>query len=258
MTITDTGWQARAARLADQLEADGVLRDPAWREAVAAVPRHVFVPSAVEQDPLTCAWTPIDVSSPAGLDRVYSSETLVTTLADRGADQEAISSSTKPDLMILMLEALDVHDGHRVLEIGTGTGYNTALLCARLGDPRVFSVDIDSALVDRACERLARTGFHPTLAAADGVDGLPEHAPYDRIIATCSVPAVPWAWAEQLTEDGLVLVDVNAAFGGDLSLIGADGLHATDAGYQVIAQAFFDRIVARFELPPTAAATSRR
>ena len=56
----------------------------------------------------------------------------------------------------------------------------------------------------------------------------------------------------------LVLVDVNAAFHGDLTLIGPDGLHATDAGYQVIAQAFYDRIVARLELPATASLVGPR
>jgi methyltransferase of ATP-grasp peptide maturase system len=213
------------------MEADGVLRDPAWWRAVADTPRHIFVDSAFEQDPRTFAWTPIDVSSPAGLDRVYSPETLVTTLADRGTHHEAISSSTNPDLMIRMLEALDIRAGHRVLEIGTGTGYNAALLCARLGDPRVFSVDIDSELVDLASERLARTGFHPTLAAVDGVDGLPGHAPYDRIIATCSVPAVPWSWAEQLTEGGLVLVDLKVG---------------VTAGNLVLLQRHPDRLEGRF------------
>jgi protein-L-isoaspartate O-methyltransferase len=63
--------------------------------------------------------------------------------------------------MIRMLEALDVHSGHRVLEIGTGTGYNAALLSHRLGDTQVFSVDIDADLVELASQRLARTGYHP-------------------------------------------------------------------------------------------------
>jgi hypothetical protein len=102
-----------------------------------------------------------------------------------------------------------------------------------IGRPRVFSVDIDSELVDLAYERLARTGFHPTLAAVDGVDGLPQHAPYDRIIATCSVPTVPWSWAEQLTEGGLVLVDVKV------------GVHAGNPDL-VLLQRCADRLEGRF------------
>jgi protein-L-isoaspartate O-methyltransferase len=110
--------------------------------------------------------------------------------------------------MIRMLEVLDVHSGHRVLEIGTGTGYNAALLSHRLGDRQVFSVDIDADLVELASRRLACADYHPTLVAVNGEQGLPDHAPYDRIIATCSVSAVPWAWAQQTRTGGLILVDV--------------------------------------------------
>jgi protein-L-isoaspartate O-methyltransferase len=113
-----------------------------------------------------------------------------------------------PGLMTRMLETLDVRDGHRVLEIGAGTGYNAALLCHRLGAEHVFAVDIEPDLVALARQRLAHLGYYPTLVAADGVQGLPEHAPYDRIVATCSVPAVPWAWVAQTRKDGLILVDV--------------------------------------------------
>ncbi|MGH3928464.1 MAG: methyltransferase domain-containing protein, partial [Pseudonocardiaceae bacterium] len=151
---------------------------------------------------------------------VYSPATLVTALADRGTHQESISSSTKPDLMLRMLEVLDVHDGHKVLEIGTGTGYNAALLSHRLGEQLVFSADIDDDLVNDARLRLDQIGLRPTLVTADGAGGLPEHAPYNRIIVTCSVPAVPWAWAEQLSPGGRILVDVKvAANAGNLVLL---------------------------------------
>jgi protein-L-isoaspartate O-methyltransferase len=68
------------------------------------------------------------------------------------------SSSTLPSLVLEMLEELDVAEGHRVLEIGTGSGYNAALLCQRLGSELVTSVDIDPELVDLARERLAANG----------------------------------------------------------------------------------------------------
>jgi protein-L-isoaspartate(D-aspartate) O-methyltransferase len=204
----DTAWTTRAERLATLLAERGDLRDHAWKAAVAAVPRHRLVPAAYRQDTTTGAWRPIDVASDEGMDLVYSPETLITALANQGGHQVAVSSSTKPDLMLRMLEILDVHDGHRVLEIGTGTGYNAALLSHRLGPTNVFSVDIDGGLVDAARRRLAAIGYHPTLAAVDGVDGLPEHAPYDRIIATCSVPIVPWDWARQLAPGGRMLIDL--------------------------------------------------
>jgi protein-L-isoaspartate O-methyltransferase len=78
-----------------------------------------------------------------------------------------------PSLMAQMLEALDVRDEHRVLEIGTGTGYNAALLCHRLGSNNVVSIDIDATLVAVAKNRLAALGHHPTLVVGDGTAGLP-------------------------------------------------------------------------------------
>jgi protein-L-isoaspartate(D-aspartate) O-methyltransferase len=189
----DTDWTTHAHRLADTLREGGDLHSPQWHAAVATVPRHLLVPHAYEQDN-TGAWTEFDTAT--ALQRVYSAETLVTALHTVGDHQLPISSSTKPDLMVRMLEILDVRDGHRVLEIGTGTGYNAGLLSHRLGADRVFSVDIGADLVDLARERLAAAGFHPTLLAADGAHGFAQYAPFDRIIATCSVPAVPWEWAE--------------------------------------------------------------
>lgn len=203
---TALDWTSHARRLADLLRERGDIRSPEWHAAIAEVPRHVFVPRAFSQGE-DCAWTGWDTAG--HLDRVYSPTTLVTALDDQGA----VSSSTKPDLMVRMLETLDVHDGHRALEIGLGTGYNAALLSHRLGDERVFSVDVDPALVALARERLAEAGYRPTVAAVDGEGGFPEHAPYDRIIATCSVPAVPWSWAEQLAPGGSILVDYKLGVG---------------------------------------------
>ena len=126
--------------------------------------------------------------------------------------------------MTRMLEALDVRDGHRILEIGTGTGYNAALMSHRLGDQNVFSVDVDAELVDSARNRLAALGYRPTLTAADGVMGLPEYAPYDRIIATCAVFQVPWTWAEQTRRGGLILVDIKVGASiGNLVLLRREG-----------------------------------
>jgi methyltransferase of ATP-grasp peptide maturase system len=231
MTTTTADWQTRARRLARQLTGRGVLSDPAWRAAVESVPRHVFVPRFYVQQP-GGDWSETTADSADWLDDVYSDVPLVTALAEtaRGS-RVTVSSSTKPALMLRMLAALDVRDGHRVLEIGTGTGYNAALLCHRLGDEQVFSVDIGADLVEAARARLAELGYTPTLAAVDGADGLPAHAPYDRIIATCSVPAVPWAWAEQLDDGGLLLVDVK---------------RGTHAGNLVLLHKLRDRLEGRF------------
>ncbi|MGH3906576.1 MAG: methyltransferase domain-containing protein [Pseudonocardiaceae bacterium] len=220
MTIV-TDWPVRAQRLAEKLIADGDLRSPDWRSAVCAVPRHEFIPHYYRHDTSTrpATWRPVTPTDPAEvqawLELVYSDTTLITAVADyagRGV-QIPVSSSSKPDLMMRMLEELDVADGQRVLEIGTGTGYNAALLAHRLGSENVFSVDVDPALIDTARPRLARLGYRPTLAAVDGAGGLAEHAPYDRIIATCSVPAIPLAWIEQLRPGGCILADVEGPLG---------------------------------------------
>jgi methyltransferase of ATP-grasp peptide maturase system len=221
ITVPASTWRPLARRLADELAADGDLHSTGWREALIAIPRHEFIPRyyVQDQDARPLRWAthePSDTeSTQQWLELVYSPTTLITDLADyadRGV-QAPVSSSTKPDLMIRMLEALEVTDGMRVLEIGTGTGYNAALLAHRLGSAQVCSVDIDPHLVAQAGERLSRLGYTPTLATADGIDGLPGHAPFDRIIATCALFAVPVAWIDQLRPDGLALVHIEGPLG---------------------------------------------
>lgn len=207
-----THWTDRAAALADELVARGKLSSPEWIAAICAVPRHALVPVFYEQDPATGDWLTRDGTDPAGHDRIYANRALFTKIGDAtgswGSGLVGLSSTSTPGLMTRMLEALDIHDRHRVLEIGTGTGYNAALLAHRLGDTQVFSVDIEHELIDLARTRLAAIGYRPTLVATDGAHGLPDHAPYDRVIATCSIPAIPRAWVAQTRVGGLILADV--------------------------------------------------
>ncbi len=213
-TSPNVQWQDHAAELAVTLTGLGKLTDSAWQAAVRAVARHELVPRFYTQD-ATGAWTESDTSTDNGreawLDAVYSNKPLITALRRDTDPVRVLSSSSQPGLMTRMLEALDVHSGHRVLEIGTGTGYNAALLSHRLGSGNVFSVDVEPDLIDLARTRLAGLGYTPTLVAADGMLGLPVHAPFDRIIATCAVPVIPWAWVEQLRIGGAVLTDLKTA-----------------------------------------------
>ncbi|APU14038.1 MULTISPECIES: methyltransferase domain-containing protein [Actinoalloteichus] len=204
-------WQPHAARLADELKAAGKLTAPEWRAAVAAVPRHHLVPAYYQHTP--DGWVRIDTACETGLAAVYSNTVLLTAVENIGAGTVIRSSATQPGLMVRMLESLNLRDGQRVLEIGTGTGYNAALMSHRLGDDRVFSVDVEPDLVELARDRLAELGCHPTLVAGDGTAGLPEHAPFDAIIATCAVSAVPWAWVEQTRVGGVILIDLKTAVG---------------------------------------------
>jgi protein-L-isoaspartate(D-aspartate) O-methyltransferase len=231
------GWAERARAMADQLRAAGDVRSAEWHDALAAVPRHVFVPRVWVQGP-DLSWTAVDTGAPPGLDLVYSPVSLVTKL-DGGI---AVSSSTKPDLMIRMLERLDVREGHTVLEIGTGSGYNAALLSHRLGAERVTSVEVDPELVPLARDRLASLGFAPALVEADGQDGHPGRAPYDRMIATCSVPRVPEAWPRQLADGGLLLVTV---------------MPSQTSGNLAVLERHGDRLEGRFSARPVSFMTMR-
>jgi len=210
--IDEKDIQDRLAALADELHTSGDLRSEVWREVFARTWRHTFVPRFyVQDDPQDwrAPWRVIDGAQPDDraewLDGVYRNETLITALRNQpvpeelggGTVQVITSSSTLPGLMVSMLDTLDVQDDHQVLEIGTG--YNAALLAGRVGEGNVTSVDIEPALVDAARRRLAVHGFHPYLRAHNGERGVPERAPFDRIIATCGVPRVPYACAANQT-----------------------------------------------------------
>ncbi|MFD4660229.1 methyltransferase domain-containing protein [Kitasatospora sp. NPDC058444] len=150
---------------------------------------------------------------------MYSDRVLVTEVdgvhaedADPGGVRGvATSSSTLPSLMADMLDALDVRPGDRVLEIGTGTGYNAALLCHLAGAQYVTTVDRTEHLVATARARLGGAGFEPVVVRADGAGGHPDGAPYDRVIATCGVRRIPEAWLDQCAPGGLVVAPLRGA-----------------------------------------------
>ncbi|AOS63496.1 methyltransferase domain-containing protein [Actinoalloteichus hymeniacidonis] len=196
-------------RLADSLRASGYLQSRRWLEAFRTVPREAFVERFIVSSP-TGEQTLFDltVDRIPALEAVYRDTNLLT---QRDAGGTATSSSTTPSLMALMLERLDVRLDHKVLEIGTGTGYNTGLLCHALGDHAVTSIDIDPTLVVRARDALAGLGQHPHLIIGDGADGVAEYAPFDRLIATCGVARVPTAWLRQVSTGGVILVNLGYA-----------------------------------------------
>lgn len=207
MTIIDDTAELRAS-LADQLAE--ILDSPLWQNAFRAVPRHVFAPRFAIHDPVTRTLVHHDVTDAerrdAALAAAYSDDTLLTRFSEDGT---AISSSTEPSLMASMLQALDAQPGHRVLEVGTGTGYNAALLCHALGEGNVTTIDVDRHLTDTAADALAEAGYRPTVVCGDGAAGVAERAPFDRIIATCGVDRVPAAWLTQLAPHGAILVNIS-------------------------------------------------
>lgn len=225
-------------RLVEHLLAEGVLHDARWMAAFRSVPRHVFLPRFFV--PSANGWAAVEHGDDEWLRRVYSPDVLVVQLDDDSGLWERArylgaqpgtptSSSSQPSIMAIMLEELRVADGHRVLEIGTGTGYNTALLCHRLGSGLVYTVDIDPDLVDAARKRLAEIGYVPSCAAADGAEGFPAGVLYDRVICTCSVSSIPPAWLAQTMPGGLIVTTLNRPIGGGLVRIVA-GEGATGHG----------------------------
>jgi protein-L-isoaspartate(D-aspartate) O-methyltransferase len=121
--------------------------------------------------------------------------------------------------MAAMLEALELAEGLRVLEIGTGSGYNAALLKTLVGGSgRVVSVDLDRGLASAARRALRAGGYPVRVVCADGHAGYPQAAPYDRIVATASSAHVPRSWLDQVVEGGLLEVPLRLRAEGALAI----------------------------------------
>ncbi len=221
--VDDDDVVKRLATLADEVSDAGKLRSPQWRQAFLAVRRHVFVPRFwhdEESGTFPARWRMVDGATRdhlEWLDAVYSDRTLATDLTAAPGDEgwmhpQVTSSTTMPGLMLAMLEDLDVTDGMRILEIGTGAGYTAALLCERLGDTHVTTIDIDPELVALATLRLADHGYRPTVVCGDGAQGVPSAAPFDRIIATCGIDHIPPAWIDQCRDGAKILANLRGPF----------------------------------------------
>ncbi len=171
------------------MQSNGSLHSPAVEAAFRTVPRHWFLPD----EPLK---------------KVYAD---VAIAVKRGSEGLWTSSSSQPSMMAIMLEQLDFQPGMRVLEIGTGSGYNAALMAALVGPQgSVTSVDIQPDLVENARERLAAAGFgRVQVINADGGNGYPPNAPYDRIILTVAAWTITPAWREQLLDGGRLVLPLS-------------------------------------------------
>ncbi len=210
-------------RLVEQLKARDVLHSAALEEALLRVPREAFLPDLVRRE---------------GLEPIYADEAIITKRTSQGAP---LSSSSAPSMMAIMLEQLDLRPGLRVLEIGAGTGYNAALLAELVGDTAdVVTLDIDAEVVEQARQNLAEAGYAQiTVLCADGADGAPELAPFDRIELTVAADDIAPAWIEQLALGGrLVLpLEIHRHQRGQLSL--ALVRHEEYLESVAVAQAFF-------------------
>ena len=186
-------------RMVARLVEDGLLRTPRLRRAFRDVLRHHFLPGA-----------------PLGI--TYGGEAVPTR---RDADGIPLSSAIQPALMAAMLEQLGVQEGERILEIGTGTGYNAALL-AHLAGPTgaVTSLELHPEVVAGAREHLAAAGQDGVeVVVGDGWDGYPPGAPYDRIEVTVGAWDVAPQWLDQLGPGGVLAVPLWVGAGLHLSAL---------------------------------------
>jgi protein-L-isoaspartate(D-aspartate) O-methyltransferase len=168
----------REQMVAEQIEARGVA-DPQVLAAMQAVPRHVFVPDEF-------------------LDQAYEDHPLPI-----GHGQ----TISQPYIVALMTETLQLQPGQRVLEIGTGSGYQAAIL-AEMG-LEVYTVEIIPELAGQAGERLAALDYENVqVLNADGYFGWEEHAPFDAILVTAAPDHLPQPLANQLVEGGRLVVPI--------------------------------------------------
>ncbi len=169
----DPALAAARQRMVEQQIASRGVRDPSVLAAMERVPRHEFVPAALRPE------AHADHPLPIGEGQTIS----------------------QPYIVALMTEALALLPESRVLELGTGSGYQAAIL-AVLAD-EVFTVEFSPSLAREAVDRLRRLGYdNVTVKAGDGWNGWPEHAPYDAIIVTFASPRVPPALGAQLRAGG--------------------------------------------------------
>jgi len=169
--------------LIKSLVAEGVLKTKRVIGAFRKVPRGNFVPLALKGAAYCDSPLPIPVG-------------------------QTISA---PHMVAVMTEWLNVRDRQKVLEIGTGSGYQAAILSVLNPHGKVYTIEMRPELVDLAKENLK--GYkNIRVFSGDGSLGLPEYAPYDRIIATAGCPSVPKPWIEQLEDKGKILAPIGSMY----------------------------------------------
>jgi len=179
----------RSAMVAEQLIPRGIKAKKVL-EALRKVPRHEFVSRELLKE---SHW---DHPLPIGEGQTIS----------------------QPYMVALMTEHLQLNDDESVLEIGTGSGYQAAILAELAG--QVYSIERLEPLAKKAGETLGRLGYkNIMILTGDGSLGWPEHAPYDRILVTAGAPGIPGSLVRQLAEGGRLVIPVGGSFSQNLMVI---------------------------------------
>ncbi|MET7715493.1 methyltransferase domain-containing protein [Streptomyces sp. NPDC005407] len=204
-------WQQHAAALAQRVTHD----ESRWRWAVAGMPRHHFVPQWWERADEGWLLRQGPADQEQWLEAAYRDTSLVTRVGPLHADQAEpgeqpqglpTSSATLPSLIVRMFQHGRIGDSNEVLDVGTGSGYGTALACMRVSDVQVTSIDVDPYLVEAARARLSAIRLHPRVETVDATGELP--GIYDRIVSTVGVRPVPASWLAALKPGGRLVTTV--------------------------------------------------
>ncbi|MEW1890969.1 methyltransferase domain-containing protein [Streptomyces sp. NPDC085659] len=202
------------------LTTGGVLKS-GWLDAYARVPRQAFLPDTIwPYDMATGRTVHVSRTEDARAWRGYAdADVPIVTQWDDGEHAGRVpgrlstSSASMPSVVFRMLDELTVDDYCRVLEIGTGTGWNAALLAHKVGEENVVSVEVDEAVANRAREALDHFfGVPVEVIHGDGRAGAPGRGVFDRVIATCGVREIPYAWVEQTRPGGVIVAPWGTGF----------------------------------------------
>lgn len=173
-------------RLIENLKRLGYIRSKKVEDAMMSIRREDFVPQGLRE--YAYHDTPLEIGH-----------------------GQTISA---PHMVALMCEELELERGLKVLEVGAGSGYHSAVISRIIGEEgMVYSIERIPDLVEFARGNLERAGIRNVeVVEGDGSMGLPEHAPYDRILVTCSAPDIPDPLVEQLKDGGIILIPVGRTF----------------------------------------------
>jgi len=174
-------YRDRRERLVERLKDRGYIKSPEVVQAFRNVERHLFIPEQFREE----AYQDHPVSIGGG---------------------QTISA---PHMVGIMTELLNVAEDSKILEIGCGSGYQAAILAEIAKQGKIYSIERIGELADKARETLKEMGYlNVQVEVGDGTLGLPEYAPYDRIIVTAAAPSISQEYIEQLGEDGRLLIPV--------------------------------------------------